>query len=903
MAKKKLSYDQIADKNLLDPLIKELQEVNSLLKLTAEGLKLVAKESAEIAKATPLESFDNIEKVEKSIRKTTDAVEELDKVEKDRRKLSEKLLELDDDRTKANFELREEIRLQTKELRDQAKESKALQNSYKALTKRTNDAQADFKKLAAEFGVTSDQAQKAQKEFNKLDDQLREINEAARDGRRDVGRYTQAVSKLSTGFKALAGAAIFIKVFELITTAFNSNSEGAAKLEKVVKSVTVAVSVFVNRLVLAFPIIRARFNLFFLGLQKGFAEIKNLFGQNEEEVARLTKAYNKLASEAGKDLTDVFKGMGDEISDLVDKSDALIDSTARNRKEIIRQKTAIAELIPIQRELEAIAGDQTTSLKEQIAAQKALTAVAETRLARETRIAKLNFDLAVQNAAVNKFNIDSREELAEAALALAEAEAEQLGTRIDNFKEVNQFLSDQLELNLDFYVDDFDNLKTVNERIIADATETFERRRRLLDLNLELAQVSFDNEQKILNDSLARKGKALIDFDALSASTSAKENARIIEDSGLSEQLGIRALEIIREKRTVVQDNVEAQRDLNAAEKDANDIRTDLILTDAALLELQEKGVNLTLTLEGLSEKRLSNDIANLRMRLALAKDGSAEFVEINQELNEKLLEQQAARITAEQEAERKNLEQRKELQETIFAVLSDVVSKGFEKRLEEIDDEISAEEKRADRLFELAAEGNEDAQNNLAITQKRQAELELERENQLKRQKQSELALAAIETYSAKVAAGEKNPLAATIADISVLRAFVASLPGFFEGSERVGDDLNPLLSGRDGHIIRVDGDERILSPGQSKIIPNSMSNMELALLASNAGKAKSGDMKTDTSRALVAEIKNLTRITEQKPTYMGLDFDQQRQAITATIEKKGRLERRHKKIGGIWG
>jgi len=903
MAKKKLTYDQIAEKNLLDPLIKELQEVNSLLKLTAEGLKVVAKESAEIAKSTPLESFDNIEKVEKSIRKVTDAVEDLDKVEKDKLKLDQKIKELNDDRTKANFELREEIRLQTKGLRDAAKASKEIGDDFKILTRRTNEAQANFKKLAAEFGVTSDEAKKAQKEFTKLDDELKEINDAARDGRRDVGRYTQAVSKLSTGFKALAGAAIFVKVFELLGNAFNSNSEGAAKLEKVVKSVTVAVSVFVNRLVIAFPIIRARFNLFFLGLEKGFAQITNLFGGNEEEVARLTKAYNELASEAGKDITDIFKGMGDEISNLIDKSDELIDTTAKHRREIIRQQKAIAELIPIQRELEAVAGDQTTSLKEQIAAQQALTAVTDTRLARETKIAKLTFDLAVLNAEVNKFNIESQEELAEATIALAEAEAEQLGIRVENFKEVNQFLSDQLELNLDFYVDDFDNLKTVNERIIADSTETFKRRRELLDLNLELAQVSFDNEQKILNDSLARKGKALIDFDALSASTSAKENARIIEDSGLSEQLGIRALEIIREKRTVVQDNVEAQRDLNAAEKDANDIRTDLILTDAALLELQEKGVDLALTLEGLSAKRLANDIANLRIRLSLARNGSAEFVEINQELNEKLLEQQQTRIMAEQEAERKNLERRKELQETIFGVISEVVSKAFEKRLTEIDDEISAEEKRADRLFELAAEGNEDAENNLAITQKRQAELELERENQLKRQKQSELALAAIETYSAKVTEGEKNPLAATIADISVLRAFVASLPGFFEGSERVGDDLNPLLSGRDGHIIRVDGDERILSPGQSKIIPNSMSNMELALLASNAGKAKYADMKTDTSRALVNEIKNLTRITESRPVYMGLDYDRQKDAIITTVEKKGRLERKHTKNGGIWG
>jgi len=903
MAKKKLSYDQIADKNLLDPLIKELQEVNSLLKLTAEGLKIVAKESAEIAKATPLESFDNIDKVEKSIRKTTDAVEELDKVEKDRRKLSEKLLELDDDRTKANFELREEIRLQTKELRDQAKESKALENAYKTLTKRTNEAQADFKKLAAQFGANSKEAREARKRFEEFDEQLREVNDAAKDGRRDVGRYEKGVQKLNNTLGKLGILAIIVKLLELSSNAFNANSEGAARLEKVMKAVTLSVSVFINRLVVAFPIAQAKFNLFVLSIRIGFAQVLNLFGQNEEEVASLTKAYDDLSSRAGKNLTDVFKGMGDEISDLIDKSDTLIDSTLRYRKEIVQLEKEIAANVKEQRNLESIAGDTSLSIQEQVKAFEDLNKINEIVIGNEVKIAKLREDLAIQNSEVNKFNVESQEELSAAILNTANAEAELLGTRRDIQKEISTLLDDQVQQNLDFFVDDFDNLKGINERIIADQTQTFQRRRMLLNRNLRLSQDSFKNEEDELNKSLERQGKAIIDFEALSASTSAKENARVIEQSGLSEQLGVRALEIIRERRTVTQDNAEAQRDLNAAEKDSNDIRSDIVLTDQALLELQEKGVDIQIVLERLNEQRLSNDIKNLQFRLSLAREGSEEILNINQELNEKLLEQQQARITKEQEAERKNLEQRKEFQETIFAVLSDVVSKGFEKRLEEIDDEISAEEKRADRLFELAAEGNEDAQNNLAITQKRQAELELERENQLKRQKQSELALAAIETYSAKVAEGSKNPLASTIADISVLRAFVASLPGFFEGSERVGDDLNPLMSGRDGHIIRVDGDERILSPSQSKIIPNSMSNMELALLASNAGKAKYADIKTDVNRVLVAEIKNLTRITEAKPTYMGLDYDKQRDAIITTMVKKGKLERKHTKNGGIWG
>jgi len=902
MAKKKLSYSDIAENDkILDPLIKELEQVNKLLGLTADGLKLVAKESAEIAKSTPLESFENIEKVEKSIKKTTDAVEELDKVEKDRVKLSERLKELDDIRTKANFELREEIRLQTKELRDQAKESKALENGYRTLVKRTNDAQATFKKLAAEFGVSSKEAKQAQKEFNDLDDQLKDINEAARDGRRDVGRYTQAVGKLSRGFKVLAGAAIVLKIFELLQNAFNANSEGAAKLEKIVKAVTISVSVFVNRLVIAVPIIIARFNLFFLGLQKGFAEIKNLFGSNQEEVDELNDRYAELASEAGQDITDIFKGMGAEITDLIEKQNNLIDTTLRHRRAIVEQEKAIAKLIPVQRELEALAGDATVSLQDQIKFQEELIIVNDDLLSREVQIAKLRFDLAKQNAEVNKFNIDSQEELASAITELANAEAELLGTRREANTELNQLLADQVEQNLDFFVDDFDNLKTVNERIIADNTQTFQRRRELLDLNLKLAQDSFKNEEDELNKSLVRQGKAILDFEALSASTSAKENARIIEQSGLSEQLGIRALEIIRERRTVDQDNLEAQRDLNAAEKDANDIRTDLILTDAALLELQEKGVDLTLTLEGLTEKRLANDIANLRIRLSLAKTGSAEFIEINQDLNEQLLAQQQARIMKEQEEDKKNAEKRKEIQETIFTLLSDISAKAFEKRIEEIDDELTAEEKRADILFELAAQGNEDAQNNLAITQKRQAELELEREKQLKRQKQSELALAAIETYSAKVAEGEKNPLAATITDIAVLRAFVASLPGFFHGTEDTG--TGGIMKDGHGKITGFTHEkERVLTAEQNKLV-GPMGNMELALLASNAVKSTTYDRTPDTNAALINEIKDLKRITDGKEVYKGMDYSEIERSVIHTIERKGKLERIHKKKGGIWG
>lgn len=80
-------------------------------------------------------------------------------------------------------------------------------NAFKRLTKKTNEAQAEFKRLAAQYGVTSTQARKAELTFRKLDDRLRKINNTARDGRRDVGRYGLALQKvrgtLSTGLGAL----------------------------------------------------------------------------------------------------------------------------------------------------------------------------------------------------------------------------------------------------------------------------------------------------------------------------------------------------------------------------------------------------------------------------------------------------------------------------------------------------------------------------------------------------------------------------------------------------------------------------------------------------------------------------------------------------------------------------
>jgi hypothetical protein len=891
---KKISYNQIADPNLFEPLIKELTEINKLLGVTEDNLKKVLSTSADLAKTTPLGSLADMEKKEKAISDATKAIKELDAVEKDKVKLEQKLKDLGDARVKANFELREEIRLQTKELRDNAKLTSAVGDAYAKLKNDTNKAQLEFKKLAAEFGANSKEAKAARKEFDRFDDQLREVNDAARDGRRDVGRYEKGVAGLTKTFKAFASATIILQALELLKGSISSNSDGAAELEKVWIRVTTVFTVVAARIVNVFPIIQAKFERLVLSFKIGAAELTDLFGSNAEEVEALRKQYDALASLADQDVAASFRGLGAEIEDLTAKKVKLVDDTLAYRREIVGLEQDIADLIPTQEKLRAQFEDDSSSLEEQVRAGVAFRIELQKRQALEETIAARRLKLAQDNAATSRGSVEAQEELSAATVEYSQLIADQAAELVNTEKEIQKLRDDTTQLNLDFYIDDFDNKKTVNERIIADDTQTFARRQELLRQNLEGAETIFDLEEEALNRSLRERGKAQLDFDKLRNESSSEEIARVVRESGISEPLAIRALEVLRERRTFLQDNAEAQRDLNTAEAESAILQDDILLQQRALLALQEKGVDMEKVFATLSKERLQNEVDNLREQIAVAQEGSQARIALNKELNDRLLEQDQARI-AEQ---KKLLEDYGKAADVAFQLLSDIASKRSEKRLSEIDDEISAEEKRIDRLRELADQGNEDADNNLALATQRQAELELEREQQLRRQKKSELALTAIQTYGGKVTAGAPNPLASTISDISVLRAFVNTLPGFFEGTEDTG--TKGALRDKHGAITGFTHEnERVLKAEQNRLI-GSMSNAELTMLAHRENTRSS---RPEISGAMVRELQELKQITKERPVYLGADYDAVAESIARKIQKGQKLERVHTKTGGIWG
>ena len=104
-----------------------------------------------------------------------------------------------------------------KGIKQKALENKKLIEStsfYKKLTTATNKAQLEFKELGAQYGVTSKQAiQKALSKFKNLDNALRKVNNTARDGRRDVGRYGIALKGIGSNLVGALGIVGGVQLF------------------------------------------------------------------------------------------------------------------------------------------------------------------------------------------------------------------------------------------------------------------------------------------------------------------------------------------------------------------------------------------------------------------------------------------------------------------------------------------------------------------------------------------------------------------------------------------------------------------------------------------------------------------------------------------------------------------
>ena len=197
------------------------------------------------------------------------------------------------------------------------------------------------------------------------------------------------------------------------------------------------------------------------------------------------------------------------------------------------------------------------------------------------------------------------------------------------------------------------------------------------------------------------------------------------------------------------------------------------------------------------------------------------------------------------------------------------------ERKIEQIDKENNALEKQQGFLQDLAANGNIRAEQSLIQNQKLIEQKNVQKAKEQKRIERIKLGESVINTYLKNIESGEKNPIVKTISDISVLTAFIATLPTFYEGTETdVASALGtPQLKGKDGFIVRVDGGEKILNPELSKMTGN-MTTMEIAKLAEDKLRGRlmnktTINQKVENNEIMIKKLDELNNTMKNKIEY----------------------------------
>lgn len=651
--------------------------------------------------------------------------------------------------------------------------SQKLVKIYDANRKKLRILTKEYKSLVSIEGKSSKETKKLGKEIKRLTKIEREASSEVKKLSGEVEEQEETVSNSVSGWLKLAAGIASAKLsLDGVKGSLEQSAEGSENVREVTSALAGIWDQVSNVVAGAALDVVDYGKAVTESVQSGKGLIESL--KETEDKFNRTK-------EATTDFTD-------KVKESIEGQVGLADSIIAFEKAIRPLEIRLTNLNTLISEQQIIAGDSTRSFNE---LNEAVLKGQDFQIER----AGINIKIAREELSIAKERIRIANLAGGAGVALLDAETEAINKLSDaegdlkleileNDKEIRQIKQDRLEIDLDILIDGFDNQKTINERIIANEKETLERRAALLEQTNKLAEDSFRGQKEILED-LSKAGINIDDLLLLDAT----ELARQIQQLEQSEIINTRTLEVIRERRIVLQDLEEAQNDLNDAQQESLDIRKDILAQEDALKKQSVGDVDADIKAsEDLEEQRNQNQISSIKRRLDLVKEGSIEELRLRQELNNLLLEENERLNEKEEEARKKSLKNQQELTKSITEAISDILEKGFEQRIEAIGEALTKTGERVDQLRDKAAEGRLASEESLAFEQKKERELELQRERERKRQQRTQAFFTVLSTFQASVASGSQTPLQDTIRDVGVLRALASSFGSAFDGVDDTG-------------------------------------------------------------------------------------------------------------------
>ena len=237
-------------------------------------------------------------------------------------------------------------------------------------------------------------------------------------------------------------------------------------------------------------------------------------------------------------------------------------------------------------------------------------------------------------------------------------------------------------------------------------------------------------------------------------------------------------------------------------------------------------------------------------------------------------------------------LQQMREDSLRIFKEITDGLTKNIDERIAERQREIDESASEITRLQDLAAQGNVDAAEAIKAERIAQAQEKLEIEALEKKKRNLLIVVTALEKANQNLNAGDNNAFKNATSAIS---GFLAGLPQFYGGTQgTIAEALGgPMMSGRDGYVVRVDGSEKVLNPRQSALT-GSMTTDEIT----RAALAYQNNLVSTTALGAgdhtFTDAKIVSELQEVKQAIKGMEITQQHIDILGlkeTIKKANKI------------
>lgn len=791
------------------------------------------------------------------------------------------------------------------EIRRGLKEANAAEDSYDQMSATLDRLRGLYRRLTKEERESAEVGGLLLLQIQERDKELKDLDKTMGISTRNVGSYREAIDEALDASGLFADQMQYLaRAKQLYTAAAKVATTQTASFKAILISSGIGLIIVLLGAVITY----------FSKFQGGIDKVSVLMAKFNAVVDVLVGYLGKLGEQVSKAVLPVLKNLGNillgiatfnyemikegikGIGDAVATIEPLrlteitramgeaADAAERLRNaEIALERSQIAattQQAKLNKELEyynAIADDATLSFEQQRKANLAALDIQQKLINSSVDLAKQEESLVNQRVeAAKKNGTLSRELEQEQADAIAkriEAETGLTSAIMASGRQRRQLKQDQLEQDLDILIDGFDNQKSINERLIANERLSFSERKAILEETKRLSDGSFEDQIAVIQSFTKEK----VDADDLLAASDARVLNQKIKDLGLSEIIGKRLLEVVRDRRTAVQDlnevEIELAEERRQKERESFEKYIEAkvaTMTRESAVVLQEMEKQETDALAVLATSYANGEILAAeyyQRRADITKKGVIDTVNFEIEALQKLIDFnksqgldtfdqerelaalriQLAKDTTDQqieEAERlaafeeELAEKKKELLNGVATLALTVVAARFQRENEDLERqaELIEENKNKDieRVNESAASENEKAVKIAQIeakalkqTEQNEAKKRALQEKQARFDKAVQIAgiigstaLAIIKQLAA-TPLPFGAPLVATIAAIGAVQlgtAIATPIPKFATGTQNAPEGW--AIVGEQGKELRTDPDgTRSLTPGKATL------------------------------------------------------------------------------------